>query len=69
VKIFEIQLKDTEGSVLYKSLVPEVHIREKVDTLIAMNDAHLIGAILIKEIGDISERYIRKYLSGKTPPE
>ena len=62
MKIFEIQLKDPEGKTVYKSLVPEVHVQEKVDTLIRMNEVSKIGAIFMKDVGDISDRYIQKFL-------
>ena len=62
MKIFEIQLKNTKGDVLYKSLVPEVHIKEKVDTILSMNKLSEIGAILFTEMGTISDRYIQNYL-------
>lgn len=62
MKIFEIQLRDPEGKTLYKSIVPEVHVQEKVDTLIGMNEINTIGGIFIKEVGDISDRYIKKYI-------
>ena len=62
MKIFEVQLKDPEGRTLYKSLVPEVHVQEKVDTLIRMNEIKDIGAIFMRDVGDISDRYIQKFL-------
>mgnify|MGYP000051724101 CR=1 FL=1 len=69
MKIFEIQLQSPDGDVVYKSIVPEVHIQEKVDTLLRMNEISNVGAIIIKEMGDISDRYINKFIqndSGST---
>ncbi|NRA47211.1 MAG: hypothetical protein HRU09_19855 [Oligoflexales bacterium] len=51
MKIYEIQLKNPEGKTMYKSLVPEVHVQEKVDTLIRMNEIAEIGAILMRDVG------------------
>lgn len=62
MKIFEIQLKDRKGEVVYKSLVPEVHVQEKVDTLISMNKVGEIGAIHFIPMGDISDRYIQTFI-------
>ncbi|MFK7822741.1 MAG: hypothetical protein AB8G05_01190 [Oligoflexales bacterium] len=61
MKIFEIQLKDPEGKTVYKSLVPEVHVQEKVGTLLRMNEITQVGAIFMKDVGDISDRYIQKF--------
>ena len=62
MKIFEIQLKNIQGEVLYTSLVPEVHVKEKVETLLSMNKMGDIGEIQFKEMGTISDRYIQTYL-------
>jgi hypothetical protein len=62
MKIFEIQLQLLDGKIAYKSIVPEVHVQEKIDTLLKMNKISQIASINIKEIGDISDRYINTYL-------
>lgn len=67
MKIYEVQLKGDDEQVLYKSLVPEVHILEKVATLLSMNQISKIGAINFKDMGDISDRYIQKYLRNEDP--
>ncbi len=69
MKIFEIQLQNPDGEIVYKSLVPEVHVQEKVDTLIAMNKISDVGGIIIKEMGDISDRYISIHLSDSNAPQ
>jgi hypothetical protein len=65
MKIFEVQLKGVNGEVVYTSIVPEVHVKEKVDTLLTMNGVSNIGALNFKEIGDISDRYIQTFLQSK----
>jgi hypothetical protein len=65
MKIYEIQLEDPTGALLYKSLVPEIHVHEKIDKLVGMNKIENIGAIKILPMGDISDRYIQSYLHPK----
>lgn len=65
MKIFEIQLTGPDGDLLYKTLVPEVHVQEKIDTLISMNKISNIGSIKIIDRGDISDRYIQTYIHKK----
>ena len=62
MKIFEIQLLNAKSEIVYKSLVPECHVKEKIDTLVGMNKIADVGGILIKEMGDISDRYIQRYV-------
>lgn len=63
MKIFEIQLQNAAGEIVYKSLVPEVHVQEKIDTLVAMNEISEISGIFIKDVGDISDRYIQRFVN------
>ena len=69
MKIFEVQLKTPEGSVVYTTLVPEVHVLEKITTLIRMNDISSIGGITISDRGDISDRYIQTYVHDHSSDE
>lgn len=63
MQIFEVILKNQTGTTVYKSLVPEVHVQEKVNTLMSMNRIDEVGGIFIKLVGDISDRYIQRYTS------
>lgn len=69
MKIFEIQLKDPSGQVLYKTLVPEIHVMEKIMTLVSMNEIHKIGAITFAHQGDISDRYIQTFIHREKKKE
>ena len=69
MKIFEVILKNSKGETVYTSLVPEVHVKEKIDTLFGMNKIAEIGGVFMKEIGDISDRYINTYLHSKKNQE
>lgn len=63
MKIFEIKLLSKDEKTMYTSIVPEIHVRNKIDTLLEMNEMTDIKSIGIVEIGDISDRYIQGYVN------
>ncbi|MDD9950476.1 MAG: hypothetical protein OXT67_02820 [Zetaproteobacteria bacterium] len=74
MKVYDVQLKNSQGELVYSSLVPEAHVTEKINTLLSMNEVGEIGAIMIQEKGDISDRYIQIYpkegtTKGKKPQQ
>ena len=66
MKIYEIQLVSPTGEILYRSIVPEVHVPEKISTLLKMNTMDKIGAIKFEVVGNISERYINKFIQQES---
>lgn len=67
MKIFKVSLSNSEGKIVYESLVPECHVQEKVDRLLKMNAISDIGAVNFDEVGDISDRYIQRFLHEGFP--